>query len=96
MLFFKFEVTKLYASDVADIDLWIGGLAEEAVEDEDVLTGPTFICIIGEQFRDLKPGDRFYYENSPDRNKATVNTALTIGRYSLDTCENFSFLNLKI
>lgn len=39
----------------------MGGLSENPVRDG--LVGPTFACILINQFRDLKRGDRFYFEN---------------------------------
>ena len=49
---------------VDDIDLYLGGVSERTVKGGAV--GPIFACIIGEQFRRLKYGDRFFYTHSPD------------------------------
>ena len=44
-----------------DIDLWVGGLAEEEVDN--ALVGETLKTIFVEQFKRLRHGDRFWYEN---------------------------------
>ncbi|XP_076038605.1 peroxidase-like isoform X2 [Oratosquilla oratoria] len=54
------KLRKLYPFEV-DIDLFAGGMSERSVSGG--LVGPTFACIIAEQFSALKKGDRFYYEH---------------------------------
>lgn len=44
----------------ADIDLWIGGLAEADVPG--AMVGPTFHKILADQFQRLRDGDRFWYQ----------------------------------
>ena len=77
-------------NNVADIDLWVGGLAEGAFLDSknklnntfrnnSAVVGPTFECLLKIQFRELKRSDRFYYENTPDVRKGTNSTAFTLG-----------------
>ena len=57
------NLRKVYDS-VDDIDLFTGGILER--NHRDGLVGPTFKCIIGDQFLRLKRGDRFYYEYGDD------------------------------
>ncbi|XP_042243457.1 peroxidase-like isoform X2 [Homarus americanus] len=44
-----------------DIDLWSGGVSERPLPGS--MIGPTFSCLIGLTFKELRFGDRFWYEN---------------------------------
>ncbi len=58
--------------DINNIDLWVGGLAEEHVEG--ALIGETFHAILKDQFERLRDGDRFWYERYlPDNLVRLVN-----------------------
>ncbi len=58
--------------DVNNIDVWIGGLAEDhlpAVDPEknkNASVGELIFTVLKDQFERLRDGDRFWYENDPD------------------------------
>ena len=54
------QLEELYGS-VDNIDLWVGGLAEDHAPGAAV--GPLFQEIIADQFNRLRSGDRFWYQN---------------------------------
>ncbi|XP_076481143.1 uncharacterized protein LOC117157238 isoform X3 [Bombus vancouverensis nearcticus] len=53
------EISSLYGS-IYDIDLYTGALAE--LPRAGGIVGPTFTCLIADQFVRLQKGDRFWYE----------------------------------
>jgi hypothetical protein len=54
------RLAAIYA-DVDEVDLWVGGLAEDHRHSAQV--GETFYAIIKEQFEALRDGDRFWYQS---------------------------------
>lgn len=53
------SLQSMYAS-FEDVDLTVGGSLEAHVEG--TLSGPTFLCILTEQFYRTRVGDRFFFE----------------------------------
>lgn len=51
-------------TSINDVDLWIGGLAEDHVEG--AFVGETFQAILADQFTRSRDGDRFFYLNDQD------------------------------
>ena len=79
--------SQLYAH-VDDIDLFIAGNYEKKLRD--AMVGPVFACIIGEQFRRLKMGDRYWFENGNQAGAFTPSQLSEIKRTSLARiiCDN--------
>ncbi|XP_042858505.1 peroxidase-like [Penaeus japonicus] len=74
------SLKKVY-SHVDDIDLFIGGLAEQPVSGG--LVGPTFACILADQFYRLKVGDRYWYETDDPDTQFTTGQLKEIRKSSL-------------
>merc|ERR1712117_144206 len=85
---------KLIYDSVDDIDLFIGGVSEAPVPG--ALLGPTFRCIVGDQFVRLQHGDRFYYDNAANPGKFTEEQLAEVRKSSLARihCDNGDHVKL--
>ena len=54
---------------IDDVDLVIGGISEVPVPG--ALPVPTFQCLVGDQFKRLQHGDRFYYDSDSNPGRFT-------------------------
>ncbi|KHJ49017.1 CHDCT2 domain protein [Trichuris suis] len=85
----------------ANIDLWVGGVLEKTVPGARM--GPTFMCIIVDQFRRLRDGDRFWYENpgvfAPEQlqeiKKSTLARVLCHNGDEIDRVQPDVFVNMN-
>ncbi|CAD6208755.1 GSCOCT00003563001.3-RA-CDS [Cotesia congregata] len=77
----SFEQLPLLYEDVDDVDLYTGALAE--IRMSDGLIGPTFTCLISQQFQRLQSGDRYWYESSQSPYPFTPDQLVQLRRSSL-------------
>lgn len=70
-----------------DIDFYVGGLMENQLPG--AVVGPSFACIIVNQFRDLKNGDRFFFENGPGPTSFTLEQLREIKKVNVNSFSNY-------
>lgn len=82
---------KLYGS-LETLDLWIGGLAEERLQDG--LLGATFACLFGLTFKGVREGDRFFWLNpgvfTPEQRRSIGTDS--ISRVICDNSDGIDFI----
>lgn len=78
------KLQKLYG-DPRNIDIFVGGILEDQIEGAKM--GPTFRCILTEQFRRIRDGDRFWYEN-PSTFKPAQLTQIKQSSLARILCDN--------
>ena len=69
------RLQQLYGA-IENMDLYIGGLLER--KDGDAMVGPTFKCLVGDQFRRIRMGDRFWYEEPNQAGSFTIGNHIGI------------------
>jgi peroxidase len=84
---------------VDDIDFFTGGLAETPLHGG--LVGPTFACVIGIQFRNLRKCDRFWYESGNPLIRFTESQLaeirkITLSKVMCDTSDNIKSIQRAI
>ncbi|XP_024215027.2 myeloperoxidase [Halyomorpha halys] len=92
------EYLKVY-DDPDDVDLWSAGVSELPAPGS--MLGPVFSCIIATTFRDLKKGDRFWYENPGFVSSFTLRQLKEIKKYSLarlicNAGDNIETIQMKV
>ncbi|CAH0386545.1 unnamed protein product [Bemisia tabaci] len=83
------KLKKLYGHP-GNIDVWVGGILEDQLPGARV--GPLFRCILIEQFRRIRDGDRFWYEN-PSAFKPSQLTQIKQTSLARILCDNGDNIN---
>ena len=83
------KLQDVYNDNIEAVDLFTGGIFENPTDSESKV-GPTFASIMGETFRDLRSGDRFWYETDQPNVRFTFRQLREIRKASLARliCDN--------
>ncbi|KAL4219008.1 hypothetical protein ACF0H5_021592 [Mactra antiquata] len=79
-----------------DIDLFSGGMKETSLFGAQV--GPTFACILGDNFSRLKTGDRFYFENPFQLTGFNIDQLMSIKnlKFAKVVCDTMNIRRLSV
>lgn len=82
-----------------DVDLLVGGISEKPLGN--ALLGPTFSCIISDQMRRTRSGDRYFYTNPRQPNPFTKGQLSEIKKIKLsrifcDNSDNIQFMQPNV
>lgn len=78
-----------------DVDLIIGGMAERPVDDG--LLGPTFRCLIFEQFSRTRRTDRYFYDSAYQPHPFTPGKrCILIGKEMIFISGNINIIVLRL
>jgi len=82
-MFQSIDILRNLYGSVDEVDLFAAGVSEKPVPG--ALLGPTFLCLVGDQFGRLRRGDRFFYEegNQPSSFKPGTGMKKLQGKISL-------------
>ena len=85
-----------YGSVSTHIDLFAAGIAESDSSQD--LLGPTFKCIIGRAFTDLRDADRFFFQNNDQFLSAQQEEVqkMTLAKVMCLTLENTEVIQEKL
>ncbi|XP_071521126.1 salivary peroxidase/catechol oxidase-like isoform X2 [Panulirus ornatus] len=87
-------ILKATYTHVQDVDLFVGGLGEDHLPG--ALVGPTFACIITQQFLILKTGDRFWYESGDAGFSHEQLESLRTSSLARTICDNMDDANTQV
>ncbi|XP_051159599.1 peroxidase-like isoform X2 [Leptopilina boulardi] len=94
------KLRELYNSP-DDVDLIIGGMIEKPEDEEEGILGPTFRCLIAEQFARTRRADRYFYDSASQPYPFTEDQLnnirnVTLARIFCDNSDNISKIQRNV
>uniref|UniRef100_A0AC35TYU2 Peroxidase n=1 Tax=Rhabditophanes sp. KR3021 TaxID=114890 RepID=A0AC35TYU2_9BILA len=86
-------ILQKYFKSIDDVDLILLGLAEKPVRGG--LVGPTFACIIGKQFMNVRNGDKFWFDNTKNSEGLSFSQIKQIRKTTLSKLICAAFPSIK-
>lgn len=89
----KIDTLKKLYKNYKDVDTTVGGALESLAQGAQV--GPTFLCILNEQFLRTKRSDRFWFENRASGFNDSKMSIIVVCLYFLLYRNSYAMLNCR-